>query len=81
MSIYKKRNHTNITKEYDFSNYDKMRRYDKTLIGEVRDLIKLGYTSSDIIAKTNLPKGQKTNTFLYRQREYVKHEMEKMGIE
>ena len=78
LSIYKKEHHKHISERYDFSNYSKRCRYSENLINEVRTLITNGFSSDDIIKTTNLPRGQKTNTFLYR-RKYLEHEMETMG--
>lgn len=79
LSIYKKEHHKHISEKYDFSNYSKRCRYSENLINKVRDLISKGFNSDDIIKETNLPRGQKTNTFLYRQRKHLEHEMETMG--
>lgn len=79
LSIYKKRNHVDIIKDYDFSVYSKRCRYNEDSIKTVRELISKGVSSSEIISETNLPKGSKTNTFLYRQRKHLEHEKGNSG--
>lgn len=79
LSILHHKKHRHITDCYDFSGYSKLTRYPKDLIDDVMKLMMEGKSNTETITKLGLEKSQKTNTFLYRQRQKYK-KMEKVGI-
>lgn len=57
---------------YDFSKYDKIRRYDEITINNVRELLTIGYSTNEIINELNLENSSRIKTFISRQRKYLK---------
>lgn len=69
LDIYHRRTFKGISYKYDFSNFKKIMRYSKELKHQVQYLMKNGKSNAEIKSILSLPTNQKTNTFLYRERQ------------
>lgn len=73
--IYYGRRYRYISKDYDFSHYDKYtHRYDPDYLEKIRSYMRDGYSNLEIARMLNLKKGQTTNNLLFRQRKIVEKE-------
>ena len=68
LRILNKKCFKKISDGYDFSKYDKRTSYSKSTLNKIVELISEGKTNKEIIKILDLPKGEKTNTLLYRKR-------------
>lgn len=71
LDILHGRNFKYISKNYDFTKYNKVTRYPKELLNEINKLIFIGKSNAEIITLLNLERCQRTNTLLFRQRKKI----------
>ena len=71
LGILDGRNYKSISSEYDLSHYTHRTRYTQELKNQISKLMLSGKNNMEIIHVLNLPRGPRTNTFLYRCRKKI----------